>query len=124
MSNNKFYPYPEFYPIQNISYSIFTNIGLVTTKTKDVDSNYVVIVEMFLGYSNGDEIIEEELDTKKYVIRDFIKDYFSEKYKSELMPEYEVYLKREILELLNTRLLNSGKVKIILFNQLDIKEMQ
>ena len=124
LPNNKFYPYPESYPIQNSSYSIFTSIGLVTTKTKDIDSNFVVIVEMFLGYSNGDKIIEEELKTKTYVIRDFIKNYFSEKYISELMPEYEVYLKKEILELLNTRLLNSGTVKIILFSQLDIKEMQ
>jgi len=101
-------------------YSFFTEIGSITTKTKDINSNFTVKVEMIIGYSIGDDITEKELNTKKDLIRDFVNNYFSEKYKSELMPEYEEELKKEMLKIINTSILNSGRVRIIIFNQLDV----
>jgi len=103
-------------------YSFFTEIGSVTTKTRDTNSNYIVKVEMLIGSSIDDDITKKELNTKKDLLKDFVITYFSEKYKSEIEPEYEEEIKREMLKIINSRYLASGKARIIVFNQLDVEE--
>ena len=103
-------------------YSMFTSISLVRTRTKDT-TPYSVAVDMVIGYDANDKNAQTELTSRLYELRDFVRSYFSGKYRAELLPENETRIKAEIIELLNTRVLNNSKVRIILFNQLDVMEM-
>jgi flagellar FliL protein len=103
-------------------YAYYNSIGSVTTKTKDV-ANYSVTVDMVLGYDLEDQTASSELSTRQYELRDFVRSYFTGKYAAELAPENEARLKQDIKEILNTRFLDTAKVRIILFNKLDVMEV-
>ncbi|MDR1565661.1 MAG: flagellar basal body-associated FliL family protein [Treponema sp.] len=103
-------------------YSMFTAIGLVRTGTKD-PAPYSVVVDMVIGYDMNDNAAASEFTGRLYELRDFVRSFFRSKMAAELQPENEARLKQEIIELLNTRVLNSAKARIILFNQLDVMEM-
>ena len=104
-------------------YHMFTSIGLIRTNTKD-PVPYSVVVDMVVGYDLNDNSAATELTGRLYELRDFVRSYFKSKTANELGPENELRLKQEILETLNTRVLNSGRARIILFNQLDVMQMQ
>jgi flagellar FliL protein len=103
-------------------YATFTAIGIVRTGTKD-PVQHSVVVDMVIGYDLNDNAAASELTGRLYELRDFIRSYFRSKLAEELTPENEARLKQEIIELLNTRVLNTAKARIILFNQLDVMEM-
>jgi flagellar FliL protein len=103
-------------------YATFTAIGSIRTGTKD-PAPYSVVVDMVIGYDLNDNAAATELTGRLYELRDFVRSYFRSKMASELQPENEARLKQEIIELLNTRVLNTAKARIILFNQLDVMEM-
>jgi flagellar FliL protein len=103
-------------------YSYSTIIGPIRTRTKD-DSPYAVVVDMVIGYTLNDNAAQTELTGRLYQLRDFVRSFFSSKYAAELQPENEARLKQEILEYLNTRVLDTAKARIILFNQLDVMSM-
>ncbi|MDR3342489.1 MAG: flagellar basal body-associated FliL family protein [Treponema sp.] len=103
-------------------YSMFTAIGTVRARTKD-PTPYAVVIDMVIGYDLNDNAAATELTGRLYELRDFVRSYFSSKYAAELQPENEARLKQEIIELLNTRILNTAKARTILFNQLDAMEM-
>jgi len=100
-------------------YDMYTQIGSVTTRTKDASS---VTVDMIIGYDKGDQNASIELFSRQYELRDFIRRYFTSKTSAELVPEREEELKNEIREQLNTRFLDTARARIILFNKLDIME--
>jgi flagellar FliL protein len=102
-------------------YAAFTLIGTVTTRTKDT-ANYSVTVEMIIQYDLNNNAAQTELTSRQYELRDFVRSYFSAKYAAELQPEGEAKLKQEIREILNTRFLDTAKVRNILFNKLDVME--
>ncbi|MDR3276793.1 MAG: flagellar basal body-associated FliL family protein [Treponema sp.] len=104
------------------TYTYFTSIGTVRTRTRDAVS-HSVSVDMVLGYDEGDKNTPAELTSRLYELRDFVRTFFSGKSAEELAPENEALLKQEILEYLNTRILANSKVRIITFNQLDIMEL-
>ncbi|MDR2500173.1 MAG: flagellar basal body-associated FliL family protein [Treponema sp.] len=103
-------------------YSMFTSINQVMTRTKDV-TPYSVVVDMVIGYDLNDKNAQTELTSRLYQLQDFVRFFFSGKTRAELLPQNEDRLKQEIVEHLNTRLLNSSKVRIILFRKLDVMEM-
>ncbi|MDR0602090.1 MAG: flagellar basal body-associated FliL family protein [Treponema sp.] len=103
-------------------YAAFTLIGPVTTKTKD-STGYSVTVDMIIQYDLNDNAAQTELTGRQYELRDFVRNYFSQKTALELAPENEGTLKREIRDQLNTRYLDAAKVRNILFNKLDVMEM-
>jgi flagellar FliL protein len=103
-------------------YLYFNSIGVVRTRTKDVASHSVV-VEMGIGYDMNDKNAQTELTTRLYELQDFVRNFFSSKYAEELSTENEARLKTEIIEALNTRVLNSSKAKNIVFKQLDVMEL-
>ena len=103
-------------------YQMFSSIGVVRTSTKD-PVPYSVIVDMIIGYDMGDNAASTELIGRLYELQDFVRSYFKSKMADELQPENEPRLKQEILERLNTRILNTSRVKIILFKQLDVSAM-
>jgi len=104
-------------------YTYYTNIGSVTTRTKDIDKSYTVTVVMNLGYDQEDLAASSELSQRQYELRDFVRNYFTGKYAEELQPENEARLKQDIREILNTRFLDTAKIRIILFDRLDVMEV-
>jgi flagellar FliL protein len=104
-------------------YAFYTLIGSVTTKTRDTDKNYSVSVDMIIGYDLNNTAAQTELVSRQYELRDFVRNYFNGKYASELQPDNEKKLKSDIRETLNTRFLDIAKVRIILFDKLDVMEM-
>jgi flagellar FliL protein len=102
--------------------SMFSAIGIVRTSTKD-PVPYAVIVDMVLGYDLNDNATATEMTTRLYELRDFVRSFFRSKTASELQPENEARLKKEIVEVLNTRVLSTSKVRDIYFIQLDVMEL-
>ncbi|MCL2066881.1 MAG: flagellar basal body protein FliL [Treponema sp.] len=103
-------------------YAMYTLIGAVTTRTKDV-TPISVTVDMIIGYDMNDQGAAGELTGRQYELRDFVRRYFTSKYAADLAPEKEEELKREIREQLNTRFLDTARARIILFNRLDVMEV-
>jgi len=103
-------------------FAMYTMIGPVTTRTRDVINN-TVTVDMILGYDINNQAATMELINRQFELRDFVRRYFSAKYAAELVPEREDELKKEILEQLNTRFLDTAKIRIVLFNRLDVMEV-
>jgi len=103
-------------------YNYYDNIGVISVRTRDFPVSSSVTVEMIIGYDLNDSQAGQELASRRYELRDFIRRYFSGKYAAELAPEREEELKAEIREMLNTRFLDSRGVRIILFNRLDVME--
>jgi len=103
-------------------YNYYDMIGSITTKTRDFPVASTVTVEMIIGYDLNDTNASAELVSRRYELRDFVRRYFTGKYSSELTPEREEELKKEIREMLNSRFLDIAKVRIILFNRLDVSE--
>jgi flagellar FliL protein len=104
-------------------YSFYTLIGSVTTKTRDTDKNYSVTVEMILGYDLNNTAAQTELVSRQYELRDFVRNYFNGRYASELQPDNEKKLKADIRQTLNDSFLDTAKIRIILFDKLDVMEM-
>ena len=104
-------------------YSWYTAVGMIRTSTRD-PVPYAVVVDMALGYDLNDNAAASEMTARLNELRDFIRSYFRSKTAVELYPENEARLKQEIVELLNTRVLNTARVRMITFTQLDVMEMQ
>ncbi len=104
-------------------YQIFSSIGQIRTSTKD-PLPYSVVVDMIIGYDLNDNVAQTELSNRLYELRDFVRVFFKTKMADDLRPENEPRIKQEILEQLNTKILNSARARIILFTQLDVMSMQ
>jgi flagellar FliL protein len=102
-------------------YATYNLIGQLSTRTKD--QNHTVIVDMVLGYDLNNNAASTELTARVVQLRDFTRNYFAGKYYNELEPENENTLKQEIKELLNTRYLDTAKVREIYFIKLDVMEI-
>ena len=103
-------------------YNYYDMIGSITTKTKDFPVASTVTVDMIIGYDLNDLNASAELVSRRYELRDFVRRYFTGKYASDLAPEREEELKKEIREMLNTRFLDTARARLILFNKLDVSE--
>jgi flagellar FliL protein len=103
-------------------YTNYTLIGQVTTRTRDkIVTN--VTVEVILQYDLNNNQATTELTARQYDLRDFVRQFFSGKYSADLTPENEPRLKNEIREMLNTRILDTAKIRNVLFLKLDVMEM-
>jgi flagellar FliL protein len=102
-------------------YSTFSLIGQVTTRTRD--QTHTAVVDMLIEYDLNNNAAQTELTARVNQLRDFTRQYFAAKYYNELEPENEDKLKQEIREILNTRYLDTAKVRGILFNKLDVMEL-
>ena len=103
------------------TYSYFTDIGQITTNTRDTVTRHTITVDVNIGYDRDDLTMGSELNLRRFELRDFLRRFFNGKFVHELEDEERV--KREILEQLNTRYLDNAKVRIILFDRFDISEV-
>ena len=103
----------------------YTDIGTVTTRTKDELSHSVSVV-MILGYdsknTDPNNTTYMELSGRKFELQDFVRRYFAGKYAEDLTPENEEKLKTEIKEQINKRLLDKGRIRDITFTKFDVME--
>jgi flagellar protein FliL len=102
-------------------YATFTLIGQINTRTRDL--THAIVVDMLIEYDLNNNAAQTELTGRVNQLRDFTRNYFASKYYNELEPENEQKLKQEIREILNTRYLDTAKVRNILFNKLDVMEL-
>jgi flagellar FliL protein len=116
-------PQTESYAAVKKQYSMFTLIGNVSTRTRDT-TPWNVSIDMILGYDLNDTATATELTSRLYQLRDFTRIYFSGKTAAELQPENEARIKNEIRELINTTILDRARVRLILFDKLDLFEME
>jgi len=103
-------------------YTYYDGIGSITVRTKDFPVSSSVTVKMILGYDLNDQLATTELISRRFQLIDFVRRYFSSKTAVELSPEREEELKAEIREMLNTRFLDTARVRIVLFEKLDVME--
>ena len=102
--------------------SWFTDIGTINTQTRDSPPRTVSVV-MNLGFDVGDTTASAELFQRQFELRDFTRRFFAQRTAEELRPENELRLKREIMDLLNTRYLTSARIRSITFDRLDVMDV-
>ncbi|MHC6203458.1 flagellar basal body-associated FliL family protein [Breznakiellaceae bacterium SP9] len=103
------------------TYSMFSSVGAVRSKTSDVPPQ-AVVVEMIIGYKENDPATSTELTARIVELQDFVRQYFSEKKVAEIANE--TALKKEILERLNRDVLSPSKALAIFFKQLDVMKTE
>lgn len=104
-------------------YSWFSTIGVIRTTTND-PVPYAVMVDMLIGYDMGDTTSAAELTARLPELTDFVRSFFRSKKADDLKPENEAKLKQQILERLNTKVLNTARARSIQFKQLDVMQTQ
>jgi flagellar FliL protein len=114
-------PITESYIGKKPQYQMFTLIGPVSTRTKD-STPYTVQIDMIIGYDTNDNAAGSELTARQFELRDFLRRFFNSKTAYDLRPENEERIKQEIRETLNTQVLDTARVRIILFNRFDVME--
>jgi flagellar FliL protein len=107
-------------------YSWYTEIGQITTKTRDAATrdatNYMVTVDVKLAYDQTDATAATELSGRKIQLQAFMRRYFAGKYANELQVENEARLQLEIKEMLNTRFLSTARIREVEFTRFDVME--
>jgi flagellar FliL protein len=103
-------------------YTYYSNIDLIRTFTNDA-SPASVVVKVVLGYDMDDQRAPTELTNRMYEITAYIRQFFALKTADELQPEDEAQLQQEIREALNTRILQTTKIRTVLFQQFDVIRM-
>ena len=103
------------------TFSAFTGIGQVTTTTDDFVP-FTVRVDMVILFDQNDNAAALELSERVHEIRDFVRVFFRSRRADDLRPENEQRLRQEIVEHLNTRILNAARVRMVTFNQLDVMQ--
>ncbi len=102
--------------------SWFTTIGVIRTRTND-PTPYSVVVNLIIGYDQDNKVAQTELTNRLYELKDFIRNYFSNKSAADLKPDQEEQLKNDIKTKLNEHILDKARAREILFQQLDVVEM-
>ncbi|MCL2374683.1 MAG: flagellar basal body protein FliL [Treponema sp.] len=104
------------------TFSAFTAIGQIRTMTND-PVPFSVVVEMVIHFDQNDNAAATELTERLHELRDFVRVFFRARRADALRPENEPQLRQEIVEHLNTRILNSARVRMVTFNQLDVMQL-
>jgi len=94
---------------------------LQPTRTRDTIS-HTVTVEINLAYDQDDLSAASELNGRRIELQGFVRRFFAGKSASELQPENETRLKREMIEQLNTRILSTARIRDIEILRLDVME--
>jgi flagellar FliL protein len=114
---------PENPPYMGIrpQYAMFSSIGVVRTRTKD---NQAVVVDMVIGYEQGNNATATELTARIVQLQDFVRLFFSMKTADQLTPEKDIEIKKEIIEQLNRDVLSPAKALSIFFKQFDVMKVE
>ncbi|GAB4375720.1 MAG: hypothetical protein Kow009_10970 [Spirochaetales bacterium] len=101
-------------------YDWYSNVGEIRGRTAD-DVPYTVIVDVRIGYKQGDKAMQAELIARTPQIRDIIRQFFTSKRVEELRPTNEENLKLELRERIND-IMTSGKIQKVIFDTFTVIE--
>ena len=104
------------------TYMYFTLIGTVRTATSD-PVPWTVVVNLEIGYDESDNATATELTARLPQLREFVRVFFRSKRARDLSPDNEARLKQELMEQINTRIMNTGRIRDIAIIQLDLMQM-
>lgn len=97
-------------------------IGQISTQTVD-NPPASVMVEVVLGYKTDDKAASTEITKRQIQIKNFLRQYFSSKSKSQLKGvQNEKKLSMEIRNSINDDILQNSKIRDVLFLQLNVIE--
>lgn len=99
----------------------YYSLDMITTRTSDKPSCQVM-VKVQLGYKQDDKITSTEITQRKIELIDFLRRYFTERYAKELVPSNEDTLKKDIKDRINDEILNTSKIKEVMFEQFNVIE--
>ena len=104
-------------------FQYYDGIGVIRVNTRD-PLPYTVIINMAIGFDLGDNAALAEITARRLQLHDFMLFFFMARTADELRPENMPRIRQEMLEHINTRILNSARVREILFTQFDVISMQ
>ena len=111
---------PSIVASQSETYSWYNDIGKITAITGD--SHPVLIeAEIKIAYKRGDTLAQQEIASRKIEIKDFIRNYFSNKTSTQLKSQWKETFSLEIRNGLNTNVLTQSKIQRIDFIDLTIQ---
>lgn len=99
----------------------YTSLGQVSTKTND-ELSASVIVEVVLGYGQGDRAASSEITKYQSEIKEYLRSYFSELSVEDLRPRNEEKRRNEIKKDINRKILNDSEIRDVRFLSLQIIE--
>jgi len=103
-------------------FSWYTDLGPITTRTRDATFHTVTVV-LNLGFDHNDQAAASELNGRRFELQEFVRRYFAGKTVDELRIENEPRIKREIREILNTRYLDTARIRDVNIARLDVMEV-
>jgi len=96
----------------------YTDLGIVQTETSDKKT---VRVDIAIGYKKDDKATSLEIAKRTTEIKAFLRRYFNGKSSSELRnTSNEDTLENEIKNGINDKILSSGRIRDIVFQQKDV----
>lgn len=101
-------------------YDWYSNVGEIRGRTAD-DVPHTIIVEVRIGYKQGDKAMQAELIARTPQIRDIIRRFFTSKKSDELRPTNEENLKLELRDQINN-IMTSGKIQKVIFDTFTVIE--
>ena len=101
-------------------YDWYTSLGLIEAKTSDSESA-TVLVDVALAYKKDDTATAEEIRQRNVELKAFLRRYFSGKKASDLRDiKKEDELENEIKNGINDKILSSGRIRDVVFQQKDV----
>ena len=108
----------EYVSGQRVILDWYTSLGVIQTETADKKS---VRVDVAFAYKKDDKATSTEITKRATEIKAFLKRYFSGKTASELRDtNNEDVLENEIKNGLNEKILSSGRIRDVVFQQKDV----
>jgi len=102
-------------------YQYVNTVGEIRTRTVDREPSTVVI-KLNLGFDQEDKESPVDVTNRLPQIRDYLRNYFSQKTAQDLAPDKEGVLKEELRENIN-RILSKPSLREVLFEKFDVVAM-
>ena len=110
----------EYVSGQREIYGWYTSLGIIQGKTKD-DKPVTIRMDVALAYRNGDAETPKEIQKRTVEIKDFLRRYISEKEAKDFRnTNNEEQLEEEIKNGINEKILSSGRIRDVVFQQKDV----
>ena len=99
-------------------YDWFPNISGIRGRTSDNPPG-MVMVDLSLGYDQGNRMVQTELVNRTPQIRDVVRQFFATRRVDDLAPSRENDLKIELAERINS-IMTDGRVRQVVFDNLTV----
>jgi flagellar FliL protein len=114
-------PLSQVYAGRQEALGWYQAIGAIRTRTSDAIPASINVDTVF-GYTLDDKQAPAELTSRQVEIKDFLRRYFTEKTKDDLLPRNEEKLQIEIRNAINDEILTTSKIRAVRFLTLDVMD--